>query len=70
MSDVSVLSAAEAPVSRIIEYFPPSGNETTARDCMHGGSSYSKGATIDAGKGVFECSGDKKGTWVKKSESK
>lgn len=69
MSDVGGLSEAKAPVSRVIEYFPPGGNETIARDCKYMGSAYSKGAVVQTDTGAnFECSGDKDGTWVKKSK--
>jgi uncharacterized protein YaiI (UPF0178 family) len=68
MSDVSSLSEAEVAVSRVIEYFPPSGDTTIARDCKYASASYSKGAVVMTDTGAtFECSGDKEGTWVKKS---
>ncbi len=70
MSDVSGLSKAEAPVSRVIEYFPPGGTKTTSRDCTYGGKTYSKGATItDEANVIQECSGDKDGSWVPPKKS-
>jgi hypothetical protein len=61
--------AAEAPVvsgtpSRIIEYFPP-GPTVTGRDCMWGGSAFTKGATVKGPDGIYECSGDEDGRWTK-----
>jgi hypothetical protein len=56
----------EAPVSRVIEYFPPEGNLTIGRDCKYGGDSYSKGSVIiQADLAEHKCSGDADGTWVK-----
>lgn len=58
----------EAPVSRVIEYFPP-GESIIARDCKYAGLPYSKGDVIRQQDGnTYECSGDKDGTWVKKSK--
>lgn len=60
----------KASVSRLIEYFPPGGNTTTARDCTYAGRSYSKGAVVTMGDGKdYQCSADAQGTWkpVKKS---
>jgi hypothetical protein len=59
----------EAPVSRIIEYFPPGGDKIIAKDCTYAGLGYSKGSILDMPGGVKECSGDKEGSWkpVKKS---
>ena len=59
----------EAPVSRVIEYFPP-GETVIGRDCTYDGASYSKGIEITMGSPgeSYVCSGDKNGTWVKASK--
>jgi hypothetical protein len=56
-------------ISRVIEYLPAGGNIAIPRDCSYGGQSYSKGAVINmtiVGSGdVYECTGDKDGSWKK-----
>jgi hypothetical protein len=60
----------EGPVSRVLEYFPPGGNIVTARDCMYAGGASSKGGVVKMGDGaMYECSGDKNGTWKKQKKS-
>lgn len=60
------LTLPEAPVSRMIEYFPP-GEPVIGRDCTYDGATYSKGIEITMGSPgeTYQCSGDKNGTWVK-----
>jgi hypothetical protein len=59
----------EAPISRVIEYFPP-GETVIGRDCTYGGATYSKGIELTMGSPgeSYVCSGDKNGTWVKASK--
>jgi hypothetical protein len=59
-------------VSRVIEYLSIGGETTIARDCTYDGNSYSKGATISMPGSsvvgaVYECTGDKDGSWKFKS---